>query len=64
MASLLQHLLSPLDPGVPDRGQALQDGIADDIALGCECANPALQFEGWDALVALAARGPGSAPAC
>lgn len=49
MARLLQHLLSPFDAQARDArdrsGAALID---DDLALGFECANPALQFEAWE----------------
>jgi hypothetical protein len=50
MTRLLQHLLSaPLDPRARDPREAFAPSwIDDDIALGCECATPALQFEQWD----------------
>lgn len=33
---------------VPANAQALAWDFDDDLALGCECANPALQIERWD----------------
>ncbi|HYF20905.1 MAG TPA: hypothetical protein VEA40_23775 [Ramlibacter sp.] len=50
MASLLQQLLAPLDPfGPPAREQRPPAGD-EDVPLGCESANPALQFECWEPL--------------
>ena len=50
MSRLLQQILAPLDANTRDaRDHAvLQSAADDDLALGCECANPALQFESWE----------------
>ena len=49
MSRLLQQLLAPLDANSRDaREHAPQSAFDDDLALGCECANPALQFESWE----------------
>ena len=49
MPRLLQQLLAPLDPLTRDpREFAAQPAQDDDLALGFECATPALQFEAWD----------------
>lgn len=49
MSRLLQQILAPLDARAHDaREHALQPASDEDLALGCECANPALQFEGWE----------------
>ena len=49
MSRLLQQILAPLDATPRDaREHALQPASDDDLALGFECANPALQFEGWE----------------
>ena len=50
MSRLLQHILGPLDADTRDaREHAVFPSTSDeDLALGCECANPALQFESWE----------------
>lgn len=49
MPSLFQTLLTPLAPrGVAAPAQGLQQGDDEGFALGWECANPALQFDGWE----------------
>ena len=50
MARLLQQLLSPLEPILPHGAQQAASTRDDDVALGCECADPSLQFEGWEPL--------------
>ena len=59
MSRLLQQILAPLDADPRDaRDRTLfQPAADDDLALGWECANPALQFESWEP----AATTPGSA---
>ena len=49
MPRLLQQLLAPLDRIALDpREPAGRPAPEDDLALGCESANPALQFEAWE----------------
>lgn len=50
MSRLLQQILAPLEADTRDaRDHAFsQSASDDDLALGCECANPALQFESWE----------------
>jgi len=50
MSRLLQQLISgPIDPSVREARERVQPFFADDdIALGFECAAPALQFDSWD----------------
>lgn len=49
MSRLLQQILAPLDASSRDaRERALSPASDDDLALGFESANPALQFEGWE----------------
>jgi hypothetical protein len=49
MSRLLQQILAPLDASARDaRELAHQPASDEDLALGCESANPALQFEGWE----------------
>lgn len=49
MPRLLQQLLAPFDPIVHPAPAVARDAPSDeDIALGCECADPALQFESWE----------------
>lgn len=49
MASFLQQLLAG-NTSFGDRARvpSQQPQVDDDTALGWECANPALQFEGWE----------------
>lgn len=49
MSDTSQQLQSP---AAAPQGASLGDGstlwgVLDDLALGCECANPALQIERW-----------------
>jgi hypothetical protein len=61
MARLLQQLLAPFEPIEQHlREQAARAAAEDDLALGCECANPALQFEAWEPSL-LPQQGPVSA---
>ena len=48
MPRLFQQLLSPLDPRGGGAAAPLLPQVDDDVALGWECANPALQFESWE----------------
>lgn len=49
MSRLLQQILAPFEGATREaREHALQPAPDDDLALGFECANPALQFESWD----------------
>ncbi len=50
MSRLLQQILAPRDANQRDaRENAFSpSAFDDDLALGCECANPALQFESWE----------------
>lgn len=50
MPRLLQQLLSvPFETSAVDpRAGVPASGADDDIALGFECATPALQFDSWD----------------
>ncbi|TFZ02378.1 hypothetical protein EZ313_14010 [Ramlibacter henchirensis] len=49
MARLLQQLLSPFDSAADDaRDHSYLPAGDDEFALGFECANPALQFDGWE----------------
>jgi hypothetical protein len=50
MSRLLQQILAPLHADACDsRDHAFSQSISDDdLALGCECANPVLQFESWE----------------
>ena len=50
MSRLLQQILAPLDAHARDAREHafLPSAADDDLALGCECANPALQFESWE----------------
>lgn len=61
MPRFLQQLLSPLDGESSTRGPSLAPAADDDIALGWECANPALQFESWEPAPVMA---PVGAPGC
>jgi hypothetical protein len=57
MPRLLQHFLAPIGRLVhaaPDSPTAVRD---EDIPLGCESADPSLQFDTWEPLPA-----PGPAP--
>jgi hypothetical protein len=51
MPTVFQQLFSPVErafaPREPQYACAAQD---DDIVLGCESANPSLQFEAWEPL--------------
>jgi hypothetical protein len=42
-----QQSLASLAPRLPCAGERLRDLIDDDVALGCECADPALQIDCW-----------------
>ncbi|KQT08744.1 hypothetical protein [Ramlibacter sp. Leaf400] len=54
MARLLQHLLASFDHDAQDaRDRTANSLMDDDLALGCECANPALQFESWEPAAAV-----------
>ena len=50
MSRLLQQILAPLDAHARQARENafLPSASDDDLALGCECANPALQFESWE----------------
>jgi len=49
MARLFQHWPAPADPRHPAPGPAhMQHEYEEDIPLGWECANPALQFDTWE----------------
>jgi hypothetical protein len=50
MSRLLQQILAPLDADARHAREHafFQPAADDDLALGCECANPALQFESWE----------------
>lgn len=37
-----------LTANVPANAQVMAWDLDDDLAIGCECANPALQIERWD----------------
>jgi len=42
-----QQSLASLAPRSPYAGEAIRDLIDEDVALGCECADPALQIDCW-----------------
>ena len=42
-----QQSLASLAPSSPYAGQSLREFIDEDVALGCECADPALQIDCW-----------------
>jgi hypothetical protein len=42
-----QQSLASLSPCSPSAVESLRDLIDDDVALGCECADPALQIDCW-----------------
>ncbi len=48
MARLFQPHLAPADADGATRRDDAQPAADDDVALGWECANPALQFERWE----------------
>lgn len=50
----LQHLLASFDHDAQDaRERGANSLMDDDLALGCECANPALQFDTWEPAAAV-----------
>ena len=49
MSRLMHQLLAPLDPLLQDvRDCASSAAIDEDLAIGFECAYPALQFDSWE----------------
>ena len=42
-----QQSLASLAPRSPYAGESLREVIDEDVALGCECADPALQIDCW-----------------
>ena len=48
MPSMFQQVLSATGPAMPIEQRAVTVREDDEVALGCECAYPALQFERWE----------------
>jgi hypothetical protein len=49
MTRLLQQLFAPLDPHTAREAARTAEAMSDEeMALGWESANPALQFEAWE----------------
>jgi hypothetical protein len=44
-----QQSLASVSTGSPYRGDDLRASAAEDVPLGCECADPALQIDCWGA---------------
>lgn len=63
MPTVLQQLWSPMERAFARRdSERAEHARDDDIVLGCECADPSLQFEAWEPLDAQ--RPAGASPIC